>query len=284
MNSPLLVVKNLVKYFRNPNSNFWGKEKWNKAVDGVTFDIYPGETLGIVGESGCGKSTLGRTIIGLNNPNKGEILFLGKDILKTSENYRKKLSTKMQIIFQDPAGSLNPRRTIEETLMDPFLIHGVYKNSERKEKIRKLITDVGLDVYHLDRYPHELSGGQKQRVGIARALSMEPEFIICDEPVSALDVSVQAQIINLFQDLKKKFSFSSLFISHDLSVIYHISDRIMVMYLGRIVETAPIKTFVKQPNHPYTQALLEGVPRLEVGKRQYGSQEQECAFHAEVNM
>ena len=265
MASPLLVVKNLIKYFRNPNSSFWGKEKWIKAVDGVTFDIYPGEIVGIVGESGCGKSTLGRTIIGLNTPNKGEILFLGKDILKTSENYRKKLSKKMQIIFQDPAGSLNPRRTIEETLMDPFLIHGVYKNSERKEKIRELIIDVGLDVYHLDRYPHELSGGQKQRVGIARALSMEPEFIICDEPVSALDVSVQAQIINLFQDLKKKFSFSSLFISHDLSVIYHISDRIMVMYLGRIVEIANYEEIYKNPLHPYTKLLINSNPILDIG-------------------
>ena len=268
MASPLLLVKNLIKYFRNPNSNFSIKDKWIKAVDGVTFEIYPGETVGIVGESGCGKSTLGRTIVGLNKPNSGEIYFLGEDLLKMSEYSRKKLSKKMQIIFQDPAGSLNPRRTIEETLMDPFSIHGLYEKSERKEIIKELIVDVGLDLYHLDRYPHELSGGQKQRVGIARALAMKPEFIICDEPVSALDVSVQAQIINLFQDMKKKFSFSSLFISHDLSVIYHISDRIMVMYLGSIVEIASYKEIYKDPLHPYTQLLIKSNPILDLeGKK-----------------
>ena len=206
MSSPLLSVKNLIKYYRNPNSIFSIKDKWIKAVDGVTFEIYPGETVGIVGESGCGKSTLGRTIVGLNKQNSGEIYFLGEDILNMSEYSRKKLSKKMQIIFQDPAGSLNPRRTIEETLMDPFSIHGLYEKSERKEIIKEQIIDVGLDLYHLDRYPHELSGGQKQRVGIARALAMKPEFIICDEPVSALGVSVQAQIINLFQDMNSRFA------------------------------------------------------------------------------
>ena len=259
---PLLMVKNLVKYFKNPNSNFFANDKWIKAVDGVTFDIYPGETVGIVGESGCGKSTLGRTIAGLYKPDSGKIFFLGDDLLKISERSRKKLTKKMQIIFQDPAGSLNPRRTILETLMDPFSIHNLYEKTKRKKIIDELIVEVGLDSYHLDRYPHELSGGQKQRVGIARALAMKPEFIICDEPVSALDVSVQAQIINLFQDLKKKFNFSSLFISHDLSVIHHISDRIIVMYLGNIVEIASYKVIYKDPHHPYTKLLISSNPVL----------------------
>ena len=265
---PLLLVKNLVKHFKNPNSIFFAKDKWIKAVDGVTFDVFPGETVGIVGESGCGKSTLGRTIAGLYKPDSGAIFFLGDDLLKISENYRKKLTKKMQIIFQDPAGSLNPRRTIMETLMDPFFIHDLYKKNMRKKIIEELIVDVGLDSYHLGRYPHELSGGQKQRVGIARALAMKPEFIICDEPVSALDVSVQAQIINLFQDLKKKFHFSSLFISHDLSVIHHISDRILVMYLGNIVEIASYKAIYKDPHHPYTKLLINSNPVLDLkGKK-----------------
>ena len=259
---PILIVKNLVKYFKNPNSNFLAKDKWIKAVDGVTFDIFPGETVGIVGESGCGKSTLGRTIAGLYKPDSGKIFFLGDDLLKISDGYRKKLTKKMQIIFQDPAGSLNPRRTIFETLKDPFSIHNIYEKTKRKKIIEELIVEVGLDLYHLDRYPHELSGGQKQRVGIARALAMKPEFIICDEPVSALDVSVQAQIINLFQDLKAKFNFSSLFISHDLSVIHHISDRIIVMYLGNIVEIASYKAIYRDPHHPYTKLLISSNPVL----------------------
>ena len=272
---PLLLVKNLVKYFKTPNSNFFTKDKWIKAVDDVTFDIYPGETVGIVGESGCGKSTLGRTIAGLYKPDSGKIFFLGDDLLKVSEGYRKKLTKKMQIIFQDPAGSLNPRRTILETLMDPFSIHNLYEKNKRKKIIEELIVEVGLDLYHLERYPHELSGGQKQRVAIARALAMKPKFIICDEPVSALDVSVQAQIINLFQDLKEKFNFSSLFISHDLSVIHHISDRIIVMYLGNIVEIASYNEIYRTPHHPYTKLLISSNPILAI--------EDKMTMHLELN-
>ena len=263
MDSPLVEIKNLTKYFRSPNSAFQTRNRWVKAVDGVSFNIYPGETVGLVGESGCGKSTLGRTIIGLHRPSSGDIMFSGQSILKKSGSFRKELSRRIQLIFQDPAGSLNPRRNIRETLMAPFVIHNLHNKAERRGKIEQLIREVGLDLYHLNRFPHELSGGQKQRVGIARALALDPDFLICDEPVSALDVSVQAQIINLLQDLQKKFRFSYLFISHDLSVVYHISDRVLVMYLGKIVEAASYKELYREPLHPYTQILMNSNPVLD---------------------
>ena len=266
MGTPLVEIKNLKKHFRNQNSHFQSKNRLVKAVDDVSFKIYPGETVGLVGESGCGKSTLGRTIIGLHKPSAGEIHFTGQSILNISRRKRKELSRKIQIIFQDPAGSLNPRRKIGETLLAPLVVHNLYKKSQRKQKIEELIREVGLDLYHLDRFPHELSGGQKQRVGIARALTLNPEFLICDEPVSALDVSVQAQIINLLQDLQNKFKFSYLFISHDLSVVYHISDRVLVMYLGKIVEVASYNELYKEPLHPYTQILLNSNPVLDQHK------------------
>ena len=262
MTDPLLQVEDLKKYFRNSGSRFNASEKWNKAIDGVTFDVYPGETVGLVGESGCGKSTLGRTIIGLHRQTSGKIMFSGQDLLSHVGHSRKELSKRIQLIFQDPAGSLNPRRTIRDAIIAPFVIHGLHNSSERNKIVERLIVEVGLDIYHLDRYPHELSGGQKQRVGIARALALEPDFLICDEPVSALDVSVQAQIINLLQDLKSKFGFSYLFISHDLSVVYHVSDRVLVMYLGRIVETARYGDIYREPLHPYTKLLMSSNPVL----------------------
>lgn len=263
MSTPLVEIKQLTKYFRSPNSAFQTRDRWVRAIDGVTFDIYPGETVGLVGESGCGKSTLGRTIIGLHRPTSGDITFSGQNVLTLSGRSRKELSRRIQLIFQDPAGSLNPRRNIRDTLMAPFAIHNLHSAAERKKRIEDLIREVGLDLYHLDRYPHELSGGQKQRVGIARALALDPDFLICDEPVSALDVSVQAQIINLLQDLQKKFRFSYLFISHDLSVVYHISDRVLVMYLGKIVEAATYKEIYREPLHPYTQLLMNSNPVLD---------------------
>ena len=263
MESPLVEIKNLKKHFRSPSSHFGTKDKWVKAIDGVSFEIFPGETVGLVGESGCGKSTLGRTIIGLHRPTSGQVLFSGDNVLSLAGRSRKELSRKIQLIFQDPAGSLNPRRTIRETLIAPFAIHGLHNSAERKRIVEQLTMEVGLDLYHLERYPHELSGGQKQRVGIARALALDPDFLICDEPVSALDVSVQAQIINLLQDLQKKFRFSYLFISHDLSVVYHISDRVLVMYLGRIVETATYREIYREPLHPYTQILMSSNPVLD---------------------
>tara|TARA_B100000029_G_scaffold502756_1_gene578564 strand:+ start:3211 stop:4182 length:972 start_codon:yes stop_codon:yes gene_type:complete len=262
MTDPLLQVKHLKKYFRNSTSRFSKAEKWNKAIDGVSFSVNPGETVGLVGESGCGKSTLGRTIIGLYRPTAGKILFSGEELPTLGGRSRKTLSKRIQLIFQDPAGSLNPRRTIREAIIAPLLIHRLHSSSQRSKIVEQLIVEVGLDLYHLDRYPHELSGGQKQRVGIARALALEPDFLICDEPVSALDVSVQAQIINLLQDLKKKFGFSYLFISHDLSVVYHVSDRVLVMYLGRIVEIASYGDIYREPLHPYTQLLMSSNPVL----------------------
>ena len=262
MIDPLLQVKDLKKYFRNSTARSGAAGKWNKAIDGVSFNVYPGETVGLVGESGCGKSTLGRTIIGLHQPTAGKIVFSGEDLLTLAGNSRKQLSKRIQLIFQDPAGSLNPRRTIREAIIAPFAIHGLHSSSERNKIVEQLIVEVGLDIYHLDRYPHELSGGQKQRVGIARALALEPDFLICDEPVSALDVSVQAQIINLLQDLKSKFGFSYLFISHDLSVVYHVSDRVLVMYLGRIVESASYGDIYREPLHPYTKLLMSSNPVL----------------------
>ncbi len=263
MESPLVEIKNLKKHFRSPGSHFGAQERWVKAIDGVSFEIFPGETVGLVGESGCGKSTLGRTIIGLHRPTAGQVLFSGNNVFSLSGRSRKKLSRRIQLIFQDPAGSLNPRRTIRETLIAPFAIHGLHNSTERKRLVEQLTMEVGLDLYHLERYPHELSGGQKQRVGIARALALEPDFLICDEPVSALDVSVQAQIINLLQDLQKKFRFSYLFISHDLSVVYHLSDRVLVMYLGRVVEAATYREIYREPLHPYTQILMSSNPVLD---------------------
>jgi peptide/nickel transport system ATP-binding protein len=241
------------------------KEEIVHAVDNVNFSIFKGEIVGVVGESGCGKSTLGRMVAGILQPSGGKVRFDSNQV----KNKQIPEALLTQMIFQDPFSSLNPRKRVIDIVTEAPLYHKLITKSEKHAFAAEMLQRVGLDPDTLQRYPHQFSGGQRQRVGIARALAVSPEFLVCDESIAALDVSIQAQIINLFVDLKDKYDLTYLFISHDIGVIEHISDRVIVMYLGRIVETAPIKTFVKQPNHPYTQALLEGVPRLEVGKRKY---------------
>jgi len=236
-----------------------------KAVDDVSFEIMRGETFGVVGESGCGKSTLGRALVRLLKPTEGEITLDGKSIADLKGESLKQMRKEAQIIFQDPSASLNPRRTIRQILMEPFEIHGLTGNVENR--IQALIQLVGLDTYHLSRYPHELSGGQKQRVGIARALALEPKIIICDEAVSALDVSVQAQVLNLLQELKKKLGLTYFFISHNLNVVYQVSDRVAVMYLGKIVEIADSTQLYEKRYHPYTEALLSAIPQVGTGEK-----------------
>lgn len=239
-----------------------------KAVDDVSFDIYRGETFGVVGESGCGKSTLGRTLIGLLKPAEGHIYLDGTDLAQMRGAEWKQMRRKAQIIFQDPSACLNPRRTIRQILMEPFEIHQMTGKMDADARIMELLNLVGLDAYHLSRYPHELSGGQKQRIGIARALALEPDIIICDEAVSALDVSVQAQVLNLLKELKDKLGLTYFFISHNLNVVYQVSDRVGVMYLGRIVEIAAYDQLYEKRYHPYTEALLSAIPQVGQGSGQ----------------
>lgn len=254
----ILEVSHLKKTFHIKTPD--GKKGLLRAVDDVSFTIKKGETFSLVGESGCGKSTLGRTLLGLYTPDQGsEILFDGEDITKFSKSKRKNFAKKAQLIFQDPSACLNPRRTIKQILLEPFKIHKI-QNGEAK--IKELMDMVGLANRFLDRYPHEMSGGQKQRVGIARALALDPELIVCDEPVSALDVSIQAQVINLLEDLQKQLNLTYLFISHDLSVVHHISDRVAVMYLGKIVELSTRDQLYEKTQHPYTKSLLSSVPDI----------------------
>lgn len=257
----LLSVRNLVKTFPI-KGGFFGREVGSvKAVQNVSFDIYKGETLGLVGESGCGKSTLGRSILRLIEPTSGEVFFKGQDITKLNHQEMRKLRRNMQIIFQDPFASLNPRMTIEEILAEPLEIHQLTKTRDEKMKrIYQLFDLVGLRRESLTRYPHEFSGGQRQRICIARALAVEPDFIVCDEPVSALDVSIQAQIVNLLQDLQKELKLTYLFIAHDLKVVEHISNRVAVMYLGKVAEIAEGEDLYTAPKHPYTKALLSAIP------------------------
>ena len=253
---PLLEVKDLKQHFRI-SSKFTVK-----AVDGISFEIFPGETYSLVGESGSGKSTTGRSIIRLYEPTAGSVLFNGKEISKKlNRDTQKLLNTKMQMIFQDPMASLNPRKKVLDIIAQGLDIHKMYKNKEeRKEKIYKLLDTVGLNAEHANRFAHEFSGGQRQRIGIARALAVDPEFIVCDEPVSALDVSIQAQVVNMLEDLQAEKGFTYLFIAHDLSVVKHISNRIGVMYLGHLVELTSSQKLYKNPLHPYTQTLLSAIP------------------------
>ena len=262
---PILEVKNLQKFFPITSNSIFARVKGeNKAVNGISFALERGQTLGLVGESGCGKSTAGRTILKLYEPTGGEIYFNGENITGYSPRRMKALRTKMQIIFQDPYSSLNPRHSVGEIIGAAFAIHGIDSEisgkKEIKRSVQELMERVGLNPEHYNRYPHEFSGGQRQRIGIARALALKPEFIVCDEPVSALDVSIQAQVINLLDDLKDDFGLSYLFIAHDLSVVQHISDRVAVMYLGKIVELAPTEEIYQRPHHPYTKALLSAIP------------------------
>ncbi|MGX4254783.1 ABC transporter ATP-binding protein [Bacillus velezensis] len=257
----ILELKDVKKYFPIRSGFFQRKVGDIKAVDGVSFSLKRGETLGIVGESGCGKSTAGRTMIRLYKPTDGRILFKGQDISGLSEEkLRKSVRKNIQMVFQDPFASLNPRKTLRSIIKEPFQTHHMYSMSERNERVEELLAKVGLHPSFANRYPHEFSGGQRQRIGIARALTLNPELIIADEPVSALDVSIQAQVINLMEELQDEFNLTYLFISHDLSVVRHISDRVGVMYLGKMMELTDKHELYGNPLHPYTQALLSSVP------------------------
>jgi oligopeptide transport system ATP-binding protein len=270
--NPILEVQGLKKYFPVRSKRlFSGERRVVKAVDGVDLSISRGETVGLVGESGCGKSTLGRTIVRLYEPTEGRIIFSGD----ASPDRRK-----MQMIFQDPYASLNPRMTVGDIISEPLAIHGIGTRSERAERVHALLRQVGLNPDHAMRYPHEFSGGQRQRIGIARALSAGPEFIACDEPISALDVSIQAQVVNVLEDLRDLYGLTYLFIAHDLSMIRHISDRVGVLYLGRIVELAPAEELYGNPEHPYTKALLSSIPRI--GRWKEGAGERRIVLKGDV--
>ena len=256
----ILQVKDLQQHFPIKGGVFGRTVNHVKAVDGVNFTIYEGETVSIVGESGCGKSTTGRAILRLDEPTGGEVIFQGTNLLSKSKREMRSIRKDLQVIFQDPFASLNPRRSIGQTLEEAMGILNVVPKADRRRRAIELLEQVGLKEEHIDRYPHEFSGGQRQRIGIARALAVEPKLIICDEAVSALDVSVQAQVLNLLKKLQKEYGLTYLFISHDLGVVRHISDRIIVMYLGKVVEIAEKKSLFDNPRHPYTQALLSAIP------------------------
>ncbi len=257
----ILSVRGLKKHFPISSGIVFQRQVGAvRAVDGVSFDVYRGETLGLVGESGCGKSTTGRTILQLYRPTAGSVKFEGRELTELKGNDLRTLRREMQIIFQDPFASLNPRMTVGSIVSEPLQIHNIKRGKELREYVESLLEKVGLNPFYINRYPHEFSGGQRQRIGIARALALNPKFIVCDEPISALDVSIQAQVVNLLEDLQEELGLTYLFIAHDLSMVRHICDRVAVMYLGKIVELAPTDELYDNPLHPYTQALLSAVP------------------------
>lgn len=264
-NSALVKMENVKKHYPITQGLFRRQIGTVRAVDGIDLEIGRGETLGLVGESGCGKSTLGRVILGLEPPTEGEIVFDGQNLASVDADKMLGLRRRMQIIFQDPYSSLNPRQTVGKIIAEGLVIHGIGTAAERRTRVEKMMEVVGLRPEQINRYPHEFSGGQRQRIGIARALALHPELVICDEPLSALDVSIQAQVINLLQELQEEFNLTYLFISHDLSVVRHISDRVAVMYLGQLVELAETEELFGNPSHPYTQALLAAIPLLDPG-------------------
>jgi peptide/nickel transport system ATP-binding protein len=259
--APLVSLRGIKKYFKITRGVLFQKHVGNvHAVDGVDLDVFPGETVGLVGETGCGKSTLARVVTRLLEPTEGQVIFEGRDITRLSRGQFREARRDIQMIFQDPFASLNPRMTVGNIIGEPFRLHGTVPKDRVKGEVQQLMEVVGLNPEHYNRYPHAFSGGQRQRIGVARAVALRPKLIVCDEPVSALDVSIQAQILNLLQDLQEEFRLTYLFIAHDLSVVKHISDRVAVMYLGKIVELAPGETLYRDPKHPYTRALLSAVP------------------------
>lgn len=259
MPQPLVSLKGVKKYFPIGSGLFGKKDQFVKAVDGISLDIYPGQTIGLVGESGCGKSTTGRMIVGLSDPTEGDIYFEGKKL--NEDKQKKELGKDLQMIFQDPYSSLNPRMTVADIIAEPLVLHKVGTKKERRKRVDELLERVGLTSYHGNRYPSEFSGGQRQRLGIARALALQPKLIVCDEPVSALDVSIQAQILNLLKEIQADMGLAYLFIAHGIQAVKHISDKVAVMYLGQIMEIADKEELFTNPRHPYTQALLSAVPQ-----------------------
>jgi len=257
----LVEVRELKKYFPITRGIIFQRHVGDiKAVDGISFGIHQGETLGLVGESGCGKSTTGRTILQLYRPTSGRVYFEGDDLTALTGNALRRMRQRMQMIFQDPYASLNPRMTVGTIVGEPLEVHGVARGMQKRERVQELLQLVGLNPYFVNRYPHEFSGGQRQRIGVARALALNPSFIVCDEPISSLDVSIQAQVVNLLEDLQERFGLTYLFIAHDLSMVRHIADRVAVMYLGKVVELTDRDSLYENPLHPYTQALLSAVP------------------------